>query len=546
MNKADNMIISALEEELQRSMQLCTRTKRPGKKKEDKYNPFFISYMLKEIKTIEISASNGAIQSIHLPNNSVNKNIRGDIRVGDYSDGCSIASFISTGPSDNNMIALKRELWQMTNEGLWESVKDYRDRATDSMGYNHKSNTFLFFSKEKQVIDILDNNLTKKQFGDIDIEYLSYLLKNTSAQLLKNNVFFSGIDFDVSYCKRYFVNSEGTKIIDDFMRYSIDMIATMPDKDNRIIKNHKTFHGRDLLKMPAEDELLISADVIISELYDIVNARQQKAGTYPTLVDGENHGVIWHEAIGHSLEGHRMDENEDDFFASPLALTFKGKIGSSVAPRFLSAYDDPTDKNLDGYYKYDEEGVKSKKVTLVKNGILKNYLHSRESAGKFKMKSNGHARASNCMDPTPRMSNIKVCSNNSYTLEELEEMLIKECEKQGKEYGLIFEGTLGGYTDTGESYFHTIPKKVFRLYRDGRQEQVRGIYQVGTPYQMLDNIIATSDNSRVFNGVCGAESGYIPSTQTAPDALIKSLEIGRLPKSSYGQIHDLLSKPPRK
>ena len=44
----------------------------------------------------------------------------------------------------------------------------------------------------------------------------------------------------------------------------------------------------------------------------------------------------------------------------------------------------------------------------------------------------------------------------------------------------------------------------------GAETLVRGVEMVGTPLSALNKIIATSDEVGVFNGYCGAESGYVP------------------------------------
>ena len=43
----------------------------------------------------------------------------------------------------------------------------------------------------------------------------------------------------------------------------------------------------------------------------------------------------------------------------------------------------------------------------------------------------------------------------------------------------------------------------------------------------LNKIIATSDEVGVFNGYCGAESGYVPVSAAAPAMLFKEIELQR-------------------
>ena len=187
---------------------------------------------------------------------------------------------------------------------------------------------------------------------------------------------------------------------------------------------------------------------------------------------------------------------------------------------------------------YDEEGVAGQRVTLIKDGILEGYLHSRESAGYFKTKSNGHARADETLIPVSRMSNLIISSAHEVSYDELKEELVRLCKEQDKPYGLILSGAIGGMALPQNTVFDTYPKYITRVYpphgRTGiREEMSRGAYVVGTAAQTLQNIILTSNKYNTRSSFCGAESGFVPVSQTAPDALLSSLDINRIPKKSY-------------
>ena len=80
--------------------------------------------------------------------------------------------------------------------------------------------------------------------------------------------------------------------------------------------------------------------------------------------------------FGHRAEGFRQkDINEGQ--------TFARKVGEQILPKFLSIYDDPTERTLGkdiliGYYPFDDEGTPSERVTLVDHGVLKNFEMSRQ------------------------------------------------------------------------------------------------------------------------------------------------------------------------
>src|SRR5207237_5641557 len=74
--------------------------------------------------------------------------------------------------------------------------------------------------------------------------------------------------------------------------------------------------------------------------------------------------------------------------------------------------------------------------------------------------------------------------------------------------------------------FQVLPVMVYKVYADGRTDElVRGVDIVGTPLAALTRILTTGDQPRVFNGVCGAESGQVPVAAVAPSMLFSEMEV---------------------
>jgi hypothetical protein len=124
-------------------------------------------------------------------------------------------------------------------------------------------------------------------------------------------------------------------------------------------------------------------------------------------------------------------------------------------------------------------------------------------------------------------------------------MLIEKLKEKGRPYGLVFHDISGGFTTTqrsGPQAFKVIPLYVQRVYVDGRPDEVvRGVDLVGTPLATLSRIEATADDPAVFNGVCGAESGWVPVSAIAPSLLVAEIEIE---KKEKGQERPPLLPPP--
>ena len=155
-------------------------------------------------------------------------------------------------------------------------------------------------------------------------------------------------------------------------------------------------------------------------------------------------------------------------------------------------------------------------------------------------KTNGHGRRQHGLDVVSRQGNLLIESTQTVPFAKLRELLIAECKKQGKPYGLIFDDIAGGYTSTnrwGPQAYKVLPLYVYRVYVDGRPDEVvRGVDIVGTPLNSLNKIIVTGDDYGIFNGVCGAESGWVPVSSVSPSILVSEIEVEKRMKEQ--------SKPP--
>lgn len=74
---------------------------------------------------------------------------------------------------------------------------------------------------------------------------------------------------------------------------------------------------------------------------------------------------------------------------------------------------------------------------------------------------------------------------------------------------------------------------VYRVYTDGRPDElVRGVDLIGTPLTSFSKIVAAGDRPEVFNGMCGAESGWVPVATISPSILTTQIEVQKKPKSN--------------
>jgi len=79
------------------------------------------------------------------------------------------------------------------------------------------------------------------------------------------------------------------------------------------------------------------------------------------------------------------------FFVDSGMSFLRGKLGKKVANNIINLIDSGTIAN--GFYSstFDDEGVPTKKTTIIEKGILKNYLHNTSTAKKYKTKTTANA-----------------------------------------------------------------------------------------------------------------------------------------------------------
>src|SRR3569832_1800533 len=121
---------------------------------------------------------------------------------------------------------------------------------------------------------------------------------------------------------------------------------------------------------------------------------------------------------------------------------------------------------LNGFYRFDDEGVRAHKASLIDKGKLVGFDMGRNPIQGF-AHSNGHGRRSPGLPPVARQGNLVVEVTKRVARTDLEKALIEEIKKQGRPYGMIFTDISGGNTNTTTNTpqtFKVNPVMAYRLY----------------------------------------------------------------------------------
>jgi len=518
-----------LEEELKREMATLSGEETP---------PYFMSYSVSDLSVFGTNAMFGNLLNT---NEDRTRTLRVSVRVGDYKldnthklDEFGGAYGMMGGgylPIDNEPLAIKQALWNETNMAYIDALDVYSDLLIKMESKNEEDKDVDDFSKEEPevYIDPLPGDflagLNKKEWEQKVKKYSEVFLK-------EKDIIFGIAGINIGIERKYFVSTEGTKIVEN--RYNANLVITgmIRSDDGLELPLNKTWFAYDINDLPDDETVLKEVDNMIENLIALRDAPIVEPYEGPAILSAGSAGVFFHEIFGHRVEGPRQKSESD-------GQTFTKKVGERLLPKSFNIVFDPTTSryqgtDLNGYYKYDDEGVKAQKVNVVENGVLKGFLMSRCPIEGY-TKSNGHGRAQAGMEPVARQSNLIVESSKMHTMEELRKMLVKECEKQDKELGLLFKEVVGGFTLTGRympNAFNIMPTEVYRVFVDGRPDElVKGVDLIGTPLAMFSKIVAAGDEAAIFTGTCGAESGSVPVTAISPALFISQIEIQKRQKT---------------
>ena len=525
---AGDAVQVAMQQELERSLQNLKNTPTP---------PYFLSYQLTDNRAIEISASFGALTN---SSDHTTRLLDLDLRVGDYAldnthpvRGGGLFGDMGERleqvkiPLEDNPEALRVALWQATERkyrAATQRLQQVKANVQVKVEAEDRSGDFT-----REASETYSEGIAPFSFDTAAWE--QKLRKFTAPFAQHKEIVENSAEVIAEIETRRYVNSEGSRIRISAPFYRVIISATAKADDGMELPLHQTYMSFRPDGLPGDDAILKDVNHMVETLLALVKAPLADPYTGPAILSGRASAVFFHEIFGHRVEGQRQ-KNENE------AQTFKKKVNQAVLPDFLNVYSDPTLKSyagseLIGYYPYDDEGVKARRVTVVDKGILKNFLMSRAPIEGFDH-SNGHGRRQQGYKVVARQSNLVVESGKQVSRAELKKELIEQVKAADKPYGLFFEDIEGGFTFTQRvlpNAFNVRPTVVYRIYPDGKEELVRGVDLIGTPLIAFSKITATDDQVGIFNGICGAESGWVPVSASSPGLLVSQIEVQRKEKS---------------
>ncbi|MFZ1392496.1 MAG: TldD/PmbA family protein, partial [Dokdonella sp.] len=227
------------------------------------------------------------------------------------------------------------------------------------------------------------------------------LLLGVNAAAIKAGAdFVNSMLFQVNE-QKYFASTDGSYIDQDIHRIWAPMTVSAIDKATG------KFRSRDGLSMPMgmgfeyldgrkEDKVSLPGGVVsYGNSYDMLEdaaaaakqareklkARSVKPGKFDLVLDPSHLWLTIHESVGHPTELDRVLGYEANYAGTSFATLDKWKSKTfKWGSDKVTIVADKTQKHSLGAVGYDDEGVKTQRWDLIKDGILVNYQAIRDQA----------------------------------------------------------------------------------------------------------------------------------------------------------------------
>lgn len=212
-----------------------------------------------------------------------------------------------------------------------------------------------------------------------------------------------------------------------------------------------------------------------------------EAGLKECILDSAMAGILAHEAIGHTVEA-------DMVLGGSVARNYLGKEVASPLVTLVDFANTYNGEVCPVPIYIDDEGTKAEDTVIIQDGVLKSYMHNKESAEIFGVAPTGNARAFQYFDePLIRMRNTAILPGKS----KLEDMIASV------EDGYYLMRPSNGQADTTSEFMFGITLG-YEIKNGKLGRAIKDTTISGVAFDVLKSVTAVSDDMTWGNGgMCG-------------------------------------------
>jgi hypothetical protein len=531
----DAPVLAAMADELARSMDQLRLKDQPA--------PYYIEYEVEDRASTRVTARLGALVE-NLSGRG--RTLRVGVRVGDYSFDNSLftapggggggvvalqADGSTSAPLDEDYDAMRRQIWLATDAAYKRAVNVF---ARKKAAFQNRAEADIVpdFSRESSTQTVLNG---------LPAVFMNQEWPERAQQISAVFAAFSVIDnSEVSVADtrgtRYYLNSEGFKVVAPIEIASLRVSADARADDGVTVRDAFTLVGRNLQTLPPASEIVTRARQMAERVKTQRAAPLGEEYAGPVLVEGQASAEIVAQALVPAILARRPPESagRGGRGGGPGQVTpFLRRIGLRVLTDAFSASDTPSLRDFGGQpvpgaYVVDEYGIRAQDVTLVEKGRLVTLLAGRAPL-KGLLRSSGHTRGG---DVQPGVFQME--SADAVSATELRNRYLDLLDKQDKPFGYILRGIAnpadapGGGPGAGPMILNVI-----KVTRDGQETPVRGMrLGIVTPAAFRDLLDASRERTLYSFRTTSTDAVSV----IVPNLIFEELEIQRT--------REITQKPP--
>ncbi len=239
-------------------------------------------------------------------------------------------------------------------------------------------------------------------------------------------------------------------------------------------------------------------------------AQEAPEGELPVVLQAGTSGILLHEAIGHALEAD---------FARDGTSPYAGMMGESIAEPFITVVDKATVPNERGALNYDDEGTDCGSNVLVQDGVLRSWLHDRDTARHYGAALTGSARRESYRHaPMPRMT-CTYLENGPHARDEIMDAV---------ERGILAETFADGRVEIGAGDYSFRIRNAWLIEKGKLTAPLKDVDIAGNGPETLRRIVMVANDMRFDTGgwTCGKKGQRVPVSQGTPTVLVSAMKVG--------------------
>lgn len=332
--------------------------------------------------------------------------------------------------------------------------------------------------------DFATRNIRRSQKELVDFaKELDTYIDNKYPSLTSRIVVLRCLDMEKSV-----ITSSGSSFFSMIPRTNF-IIRLSTEKDGHPVELYDVTGGlgqfEDLYN--SASELYQKVDKIYEHLMNKREGVFSNAGVRPCVLDAALAGILAHEAIGHTTEA-------DLVLGGSVAGDYMGKEVASDLVTLVDFAHTAMGGTCPVPVYVDDEGIKAEDAVIIEKGVLKCFMHNKESANHFDVKPTGNARAYQFSDePLIRMRNTAILPGESH----LEEMIASI----GDGYYLMKPGN--GQADSTSEFMFGVPLG-YEIKNGKLGKAIKDTTISGVAFDMLKTVTMVSDDMSWSNGgMCG-------------------------------------------